>query len=45
VTADYKGGDYHAGTFTAHRDNDPCHPNIGGRTNGEIRELYNRFKL
>ncbi len=22
-----------------------CHPNIGGRTNGEIRELYNRFKL
>jgi hypothetical protein len=30
-----KGGDYHAGTFTAHRDNNPCHPNIGARTNGE----------
>jgi hypothetical protein len=24
----YQGGGYHAGTFIAHRDNDPCHPTL-----------------
>jgi hypothetical protein len=38
-------GNYHAATLIAHRYSSASQPDTGGRTNRQIRELQNRFRL
>jgi hypothetical protein len=40
-----KAGDYHAGTFIRYRSSSAHHSDVGGRTNGQIWELQNSFRL